>query len=275
MHRTSLGGPLRFAVCLAAAVLVTAAVQAQNSIGVSFSSDRGFPDSALAADDVAGVVPQSNWNVNDGGADAAAAASGTTADITGPNAMSLTDSTGAATGATVEWASNGTWNTTNGTATGDAKLMNGYIDAIGADFFCDVTIDNIPYENYNVIVYIGSDGNGRTGWVTNGASTYSYATFSNDPSGGGGFTDADYVQTTDTGNAHPNANYATFFGQSSSVTIEIIRGSNNSGIHGIQIVEADGPPSVPLSPYPFLAVFLLGGIWALRRRSVKLARSSA
>ena len=241
--------------------------QAQ-SIGVSFASNRGNPDAQLLPGERAGVVEQANWNVNDGGADAQGAANGATADIIGPMAGVLSDSNGAPTGATVTWTSNGTWNTNNGTATPNAKLMNGYIDAIGAaDPFATVEIGNIPYDEYSVYVYIGSDGNGRTGAVTDGTTTYSYSTFSNDPDGSGGFDAGDFAESTDTASGNPNANYVVFSGSGSTASISIMRGSNNSGIHAIQIVNS-GPPAaeVPLSPLPVGAVLVLGGALALWRR---------
>lgn len=248
-------------------VLRWAASRRRSRFGISFSTDRG--NIQLAPDDIAGVpgVEQANWNVNDGGADAQAAANGTSADIIGPVASQLGDSNGEATGATVTWVSNGTWNTTNGADTPDAKLMNGYIDAIGAaDPFATVTIENIPYDSYLVYVYIGSDGNGRTGQVTDGTTTFSYSTFSNDPDGSGGFTPDDYVETQDTADGFPNANYAVFAGSGSSVTIDIIRGSNNSGFHAVQIVNDGGAAQVPLSALPVAAALAIVGFIALRRR---------
>ncbi len=259
----------RVIVCLAigSACLAMGGIAQAQSIGISFSSDRG--NLQLAPDEIAGApgVAQANWNVNDGGADAQAAANGGSADIIGPLAGELSDSNGVATGATVTWVSNGTWNTTNGGDTPDAKLMNGYIDAIGADDpFTTVTIENIPYDSYRVYVYIGSDGNGRTGQVTDGTTTFSYSTFSNDPDGSGGFTPDDYAETQDAADGFPNANYAVFAGSGGSVTIDIIRGSSNSGIHGIQIVNGDGAAQVPLSPLPVAVALAIGGFIALRRR---------
>ena len=85
------------------------------SLGVSFNSDRGNAEATMNADTVAGVVPSTGWVSTDGGADAQGGANG-----------SITN------GVTVDWSSNGTWNTNNGGGNGDNQLMNGYIDAIGA-----------------------------------------------------------------------------------------------------------------------------------------------
>ena len=234
---------------------------ASAQIGIHFPSDRDT-SAGLLPDEVAGIAgaAQGNWNWADGGADAAANASGTTADIVSPNAGVLTDGSGAVVGTTVEWTSNGTWNTTNGTATPDAKLMNGYIDAIGADApVSRVTFNDIPYDEYSAVVYFGSDGNGRTGELTDGTTTFSFSTFSNDPDGSGGFDQSDYVLTADsTGN--PESNYAIFSNLSgSSWSVEVIRGSNNSGIHGVQIV----PEPSTIGMFALAAFGLLVGI---RRR---------
>lgn len=241
--------------------LITPITSAQ-SIGVHFPSDRDT-SAGLTPDEVAGIAgaAQSNWNWADGGADAVANASGSTATIASPNAGTLTDSGGTVVGTTVEWTSNGTWNTVNGTSTPDAKLMNGYIDAIGADApVSNVTFNDIPYAEYSAVVYFGSDGNGRTGELTDGTTTFSFATFSNDPDASGGFDQSDYVLTSvDTGN--PEANYAIFSDLSGpSWSVDVIRGSNNAGIHGVQIVNVPEPAT-----FGMLALAALG-LLSVRRR---------
>ena len=65
---------------------------------VSFNSDRGNAEATMT-DTVAGVVPSTGWVSTDGGADAQGGANG-----------SITN------GGTVDWSSNGTWNTNNGAA---------------------------------------------------------------------------------------------------------------------------------------------------------------
>ena len=59
--------------------------------------------------------------------------------------------------------------------------MNGYIDAIGGDGAAQVKISGISgaADGYDLYVYFGSDGNGRTGKVAlEGGATYSFNTFS-------------------------------------------------------------------------------------------------
>ena len=221
--------------CLALRLLGAAAAAA--SIGLSFVSNRDL-DAALVADEVAGVpeVAQGSWNNTRGGSSAAEGASGTEADIIGPVAGALVDDTGALSGATVSWMSNGTWNASNGTATPDSKLMNGYIDAINEGGYASVVFENLPYGRYDVYVYFGSDGNGRTGQVRSDTAgmAFGYTTASN--AGGGGFQPSNYIQTAST-DANPPANWCVFADQTATAfEVHIVRGNMNSGIHAVQIV---------------------------------------
>ena len=112
------------------------------------------------------LLPSTGWVSTDGGADAQGGANG-----------SISNG-----GLSVDWSSNGTWNTNNGAENGDNKLMNGYIDAVGGKQAAQVAISGINAEfadGYDLYVYFSSDGNNRTGKVqlVDGA-TYSYNTFS-------------------------------------------------------------------------------------------------
>ena len=190
---------------------------AQDSIGFSFNSDRD--DTPMDENTIAGVVPSSGWVSTDG---------------TGAGANGTLDNNGV----TIDWSSNGTWNTNNGVTNGDNHLMNSYIDAVGDGGYSDIDVSGIDTFTfgaaYDLYVYFGSDGNGRTGKVAlQDGETYSYSTFSQQ---GGGFPGS-YIRTEDVGDGNPNANYAIFEGLSGDTqTLQIIRGSNNSGFHGIQIV---------------------------------------
>ena len=187
------------------------------SKGVSFNSNRGNAEATMDAETVAGVVPSTGWVSTDG---AGAGANG-----------SITN------GFNVDWSSNGTWNTNNGADNGDNKLMNGYLDAAGGDGAAQVKISGISSafaEGYDLYVYFGSDGNDRTGKVAlEGGATYSFNTFS---AQGGDFP-AQYTQTTDEADGNPQANYAVYKGLTGDAqTGDLIRGSSNSGFHGVQIV---------------------------------------
>ena len=206
-------------------------------IGINFNSDRGT-DAELGPDEIAGLpeVAQLNWNNSAGGADPQAGANGSQADIISPVSGVLVDDSGGDSGVTVDWTSNGTWNTTNGFDSPDAKLINGYIDNIGGGGFATVDFNGISFSSYDVYVYFGSDGNGRTGEVesTTAGQTFSYTTDSNK----GAFDpEFDYVLSEDEDGTNPPSNYCVFREQNSSdFSVQINRGSSNSGIHGIQIV---------------------------------------
>ena len=230
--------------CLQGAVFALAlpvCVHAQ-SIGINFTSDRDLT-AELAPDEVAGHpdVAQANWNSTTGGA------IGNATNLLGLTPGTLVDSDGAPTGAQVAWTSDGTWNTNNGTTSGDNKLMNGYIDHTGVGATVEVT--NITYASYDVYVYFGSDGNERTGAIesTTAGQTFSYSTNSQQAGGFPGI----YVLTEDEGAGNPPANYCVFRDQSSPTFFaQVNRGSSNSGFHGIQIVSKLPPRMEIMMDYP-------------------------
>ncbi len=157
-------------------------------------------------------------------------------DFTGTNlgaqSGALKDNSGLATTAAVT-----SYNGTNTYNTGSSNaLLNGYLDNTGGTD--TVVLATIPYPNYNLYAYFGSDGAGRTGSINIGSTTYYYSTRGNV---------TDYVQTTDTtGATNPSANYAIFSGLTASgITINAIRGNNNSGLQGLEIVStATNPPNL-------------------------------
>jgi hypothetical protein len=138
---------------LAAAVLscgLSVGVNA-DSIGVNFVGGGGpNTGSSLAPTDVAGLVPQGNFNN----------ASGGSGSLTG-----LTDQNGNITTAGAAWTSPNTWSSGTDTSTPNGKLLNGYIDSNGsAAGGAMVTLTNIPYSAYDLIVYFNTDnGTPRAG----------------------------------------------------------------------------------------------------------------
>jgi hypothetical protein len=133
--------------------IVPSAAFAAN-LGLNFAADEVVPTgSALAAGDVAGAVPQANWN------------NLTTAD--GADVGSLELDNGAASTATVTWSSNNTWASLragemNNNFTGpDRNLMTGYLDSGNtAATATTVTVNNIDAAvrspAYNVLVYMAN-----------------------------------------------------------------------------------------------------------------------
>lgn len=256
--------PVAFPVAQAAPVAPPVAATPGGNIGFNFSADR--EDAAVGATEMAGVVPQAYWNNWDGVPSSVEVAStGSTATAASPNAGAITDSDGdVLDGVSVNWEAWNAWNTDNGVSNGDNKLMNGYLDNNADNPTVTFSVSGLPADiadaGYDVIAYFGSDGNGRTGTVTDGTSTYSYSTFSQQ---GATFPEA-YVRTTDTADGNPEANYAVFSGLSGAdFTLMLNRGSNNSGLHAIQVVS----PSVPEpGTHLMLVMGLLGILGFMRRR---------
>ncbi|HSR87361.1 MAG TPA: Calx-beta domain-containing protein, partial [Pontiella sp.] len=192
-------------------------------VSVNFRSSGGQTEMP-ASDSAGAVVSRTNWN-NTNGTNA-----GTTANISGPTSGKLVNDSGADSGLNISWNFGTTWAASN-SGNANSRMMSGYVDnntGVGT-----ITVSNINASSYSVYAYIGSDGNGRTGTIgIDGADTYSFSTDS-----AGKTYPNDYVQTTDTGNGNPAANYAVWTNLTGSeFTLTHTRGSDNSGIHGIQIV---------------------------------------
>jgi len=225
----------KFAVAVLFALLFIGVNSANaDLIGINFLHGGSIPVGGVAG---APGVAQDSWNNISGS--------------TGGTESTLIDDSGAVVpGLSVTWQANGTWRTSFTGGNSDKNLMTGYLDnsIAGGSEDTFVTVNGISTSlfpnGYDVYVYFGADSNGRTGEVSDGTTTFSYTTASAD----GTFDDSsDYLLTTDTVAGSPNANYAIFSGLTgSSVTIDLIRGSSNSGIYGIQLVSAIPEPSSAL-----------------------------
>lgn len=192
----------------------------------------------------AGVVPQANWNNLNGATSAA---------------VTLNDSTGAATTATVSWSSGNTWS--NGEANGNpgnqnALLLNNYLDG-GSGGVATVTLSNIPYANYSLYIYTLHDNAGQSDYTVNGVTQVVQV-------GGTGFYNANgFVLDTPS----TNGDYLVFSGlTAASVTLQAdlaTNGNFRSPVEGLQIV-----PTVVPEPSS-LALLVAGAIGltiAARRR---------
>jgi autotransporter-associated beta strand protein len=189
------------------------------SIGINFvggGTNSPSPGGASVTG-VAGVVPMANWN-----------------NITGSSGggIPLNDFNGFAGVANLD-----SFTATNTWSTGSTNpLLNGYIDNTNTTPDAQqVTVSGIPYSSYNVYAYFGSDGAGRTGSVSLNGTSYFYRTRGDL---------GDYVLTTDTtGAVNPSANYAIFSSVSGNTfTINQSRGSNNSGLMALEIVQSGVSP---------------------------------
>ena len=238
---------LTLVAMVSVALIAGNASAALTAISLNFRNGSG----SLLVTGTAGVVPQSNWNNTDGAQPGDTSAN--PADIVG---STIVDSTGSTvTGLDIAWAGGNMYSTDN-SGNEDQILMDGFLDG-----GCPktVTFTGLPAAytstGYDVYVYFGSDGDGRTGKVSDGTTTYSYATSSNDPPAFPG----GYALTTDTGSGHPSANYAIFSDlNAANFTITATVVSGNNGMHGLQVVQIPEPAT--------MALVLLALPFVMRRR---------
>ena len=118
-------------------------------------------------------------------------------------------------------------------------MMAGYLDDTGTAGDTVITVTGVPYAYYDVYAYLGSDANNRSG------RTRLFGYFQNDRwfrTNTAPFTG--FVEGTATTQPASNtglANYTHYRSlNSGSFELRAMRGSNNVGVHGIQIVETDG-----------------------------------
>ncbi|MEQ8848032.1 hypothetical protein [Botrimarina sp.] len=226
---------LQLALATALACLPSAA-RSQNKIGVNFIGGVDSPASSVTG--VAGVpaVAQGNWN-NVAPDDPTEVED--LQDFIG-SATGLIDSTGAPTPLGVSWIAEETYAAGNGAIDNeDERLMDGFIDVDDSAPTSFITLSDIPYAGYDIYVYVGTDGLNRTANVQLGDDGSSRIWFKTS-TGGGQFTGPDdYVQATaTTEDAAFSSNYIVYEGLiASELEVRITRGSGNSGIHGIQIIE--------------------------------------
>jgi hypothetical protein len=248
MNRIDRSPFLRLAAGCAAAIAAagswSASAEGQVAIGVNFIAGFGANDGASVSG-VAGVFAQSNWNnVGPRSASPAADNGGNGELDAAGSAANLLDSTGATTSASVIWQADNTWASSNPTIDNDdERLMDGYLDNSASLPDTLVAFSAIPFAAYDVLVYVGSDGNGRTGAIQinndpTSATWYRTSTGAGDFAGSG-----DYGRATARAEGDAaSSNYVLFSQLSGSeLSIQTLRGTNNSGIHGVQIVQSIAP----------------------------------
>lgn len=124
------------------------------AIGLDFI--QRSKNSLLSPAEVAGVVPQPNWNATYPSAEWAATV-GTMNQIAGPVAGTLVNSAGAAPGVTATWSAPGAGS--NGSSGSPAaKVLEGFLspsDSVPAV----LTLSNIPFASYDLIAYVGGSSN--------------------------------------------------------------------------------------------------------------------
>ena len=215
------------------------------SFGLNFVGGQhtnGPDGSSLMANELAGVIPQLNWNNVAPWSETMNVSNGDPrADGT---AMNLVDDTGQLlSGVTATWESDNTYAGLNPAIDNpDEKLMDGYIDISGQDRDLGVDFTGIPYPSYDVYVYVGSDGLFSRRARVRANDDESTDTFFIANTGFGQFFNgpADYVQATaNTAEDAFESNYVFYqglVGEDLSIKVEGI--NSNAGIHAVQLVES-------------------------------------
>jgi hypothetical protein len=208
---------------------ISAAFAASTAGGKAIGIDFAGRGAAMAATEVAGVLPRSHWNLAQGAAQS--------------TPQALVDETGAATGASLTWYSTGVWSLPGSGATGDWHLMSGYLDAVGGNTI--VRVYNLPVNapGYAVLVYADGDNGGasRTGiYQVSGPGITTTSIRLTDPG------NANFSGSYQQGNGSMG-NYVKFMIQATTFYLTAIPSTSSDGtqrapINGIQIVPAAALP---------------------------------
>lgn len=222
------------------------------SIAVNFAGGRS--SNPVNVSGSAGVVSQSNWN-NETGASQA-------------TGQSLLLDDGSASGATLTWSSNNTWDTGGTPANQNANLMFGYLDnnlttnSVATVTGVPASIAGTGTTPYSVIIYLAGDTAGRGGsFSINNVTTGSFVTK-------GQSTDGVFVQalpgTPGTGVGATRGNYAVFTGVTgTTLSIQAIAESIGSNqrlpFDGFQVVSGIVPEPAGFGLLAIAGLALLAG----------------
>jgi hypothetical protein len=225
------------------------------SIGVNFGNNL---NGTLAATDSAGAAPFAQTHYNNL--------------TSAPTNVVLNDDSGAVTTATVTTA-NALFSRFNSPPSGPDELLNSEI-ADTLDTNISITINNIPYASYSLIVYDLATS-GTVQGITVGGTTF----FSSAPTHNGtGFIDNNaatpftYTLATSTNSAAPTplSDYVIFpglTGASQTVNDNYVSGSDFLVIGGFQIVQTAAVPEPATWALLLGGLGLLGGVQRFRRQS--------
>jgi hypothetical protein len=192
----------------------------------------------------AGIILSSNWNDSWSENAAIVRAEGVTVN-------NLYDNAGKRTGAGIIYAA---WNGasmvhrhigSDADGTFNRELLNGYLNAGPAAWNPRITnsvvaFTNIPYEEYDVMVYFGGDAARRRGCISDGTTGFYFSTIGPDVVNG---VNAVFSPTMETNEGvFPKANFALFPGrtnQSLILTCSALSGNDQwLGISAVQIIQS-------------------------------------
>ena len=155
----------------------------------------------------------------------------------GDSPAALPDGTGTDTGAFVGYEVNNTWRVISYPSNDTERMRRGYLDsnAVGTIF---VSINDVPYDSYDVVVYMSCDGNDRLGSVTvnDAAPIYFLTEAANGP---GAIFEPLNEATAATAEEAARGSYCVFSGMTtSSCEIAVTGEGGNVGLAGFQIVQS-------------------------------------
>lgn len=251
-------------VGLVAVGLICAADVTQAAVvGLNFVGGGPSPGT-LAAGDTAGApgLTQSNWNnlaTNYHGS--AGAVPSSLVDSAGTTVGSGNNSS---VGMRVEYDSGTVWGTGIADTGPDSRLMRGYLDdhpSLSSQPY--MNLRNIPYQRYNIVVYVDGDATSGTDggyWLETLTPVAGTQLTSKVYAAESGHFSGTYTQVpvTSTKASPSTGNYIVFEGLDQ---LDIrLRGQKESGtrapINGVQLVDASGP--VELSPFHTIGLNFVG-----------------
>lgn len=219
-----------------AACLVTSITPVTHAdvVSVNFRENNGNANQLIASTTVAGGgagVGVSNWND-------ALGATGTITDAV--------DDTGATTTLDLSWTSGGTWGDAAANAgadagVGNAQLQRGYLDDNqGSPILpINVTVSGIPYSTYDLVVYFSTDTAGDnygTFTVTDANGPVTAAT-----------TGIKQLWGTNPNLDETNSVLVSNLAGDLALNLPVRSGPIRHSISGLQIIESNSGPTLPLS----------------------------
>ena len=162
------------------------------------------------------------------------AAAGYAAGGNGDAPAGLRDGFGVATTASVQYTVNNTWRIFSFPSNDTDRMRRGYLDTNGLPEAL-VTVQNVPYARYAVVIYFGADGPDRNGSaIVNGGLPVHFKT---DAVPAGVFNPLVEATAPDAASA-VRSSYAVFRGQTSTTcTMRLVENGPNLGFMGFQIIE--------------------------------------
>lgn len=225
---------LGLALCGAIALVLPASADVI-SINFLMSNTTNYPQQYLDAATPAGIYARTNWNN---------VTESPTNSVAG-TVNALTNDLGAATGASVTWIASNPWldwnaNSDASLGVGDAQVTLGYLDdgvtstAGGVTNGVDITVTNIPYGSYSVVLYMSTDTPG---------GTYQPAAIN----GGSYSTTGDKYRYFNPNWMDYNTIVATGLTGTLNITLPVRDGATRASVAGLQIAESTegAPPAEP------------------------------